>query len=129
MFIHHEGRTRVEQNATGTMREKSNAKIQPYDSSECSHRFSTIYVSDIYILIFPIVCLCALTLYPARADCAAATDISDGAFSCAGACRRPEGVVFIVSRLLAAACRRLQAPAGGYGSSLLCRQDGSAHRF
>jgi len=30
----------------------------------------------IYILIFPIVCLCALTVYPARADCAAATDIS-----------------------------------------------------
>jgi len=39
-----------------------------------------------------------------------------GAFSCAGACRRPEGVVFSVSRLLAAACRRLQALAGDYGS-------------
>ena len=32
--------------------------------------------------------------------------------------RRPEGVVFIVSRLLAAACRRMQALAGDYGSSL-----------
>jgi len=31
---------------------------------------------DIYILIFPIVCFCALTLYPATVDCAAATDIS-----------------------------------------------------
>jgi len=31
---------------------------------------------SIYVLIFFIVCLCALTLYPARADCAAATDIS-----------------------------------------------------
>ena len=29
-----------------------------------------------HILIFPIVCLYALTLYPATADCAAATDIS-----------------------------------------------------
>jgi len=36
-------------------------------------------------------------------------------------------VVFIVSRMLAAAC--LQALAGDYGSSLPCRQDGGAHRF
>jgi len=38
-------------------------------------------------------------------------------------------VVFIVSRPLAAACWRLQVLAGDYGSSLPCRQDGSAHRF
>ena len=38
-----------------------------------------------------------------------------------------EGVVFIVSRLLAAACWRLQALAGDYDSSLPCRQDGGAH--
>jgi len=31
---------------------------------------------DILYIIFPIVCLYALTLYPARADCAAVTDIS-----------------------------------------------------
>jgi len=36
-----------------------------------------LYSAVIFILIFPIVCLCALTLYPARADCAAATDVSD----------------------------------------------------
>jgi len=52
-----------------------------------------------------------------------------GAFSCAGACRRREGVVFIVSRLLAAACQSLQALAGDYGSSLPCSQDSGAHRF
>jgi len=50
-------------------------------------------------------------------------EFSRGAYSCAGACRRPEGVVIIVSRLLAAACRRLQALAGDYGSSLPCRQE------
>ena len=54
---------------------------------------------------------------------------SRGTFSCAGDCRRPEGVVFIVSRLLAAARWRLQALADDYGSSLPCRQDGGAHRF
>jgi len=54
---------------------------------------------------------------------------SRGAFSCAGACRRPAGVVFIVSRLLAAACWRMQVLAGDYGSSLPCRQDGGAHWF
>ena len=32
---------------------------------------------SILYIIFPIVCLYALTLYPARVDCAAATDISD----------------------------------------------------
>ena len=35
----------------------------------------------ILYIIFPIVCLCALTLYPARADCATATDIS-GVIGC-----------------------------------------------
>jgi len=36
---------------------------------------STIVYAVNHILIFPSVCLCALTLYPAT-DCAAATDIS-----------------------------------------------------
>ena len=30
----------------------------------------------ILYIILPTVCLCTVTLYPARADCAAATDIS-----------------------------------------------------
>jgi len=33
-------------------------------------------VNTIYIIILPKVCLYALTLYPARADCTAATDTS-----------------------------------------------------
>jgi len=52
-------------------------------------KFVTADVTAVFInnqygilyIIFPIVCMCALTLYPARADCAAATDIS-GVTSC-----------------------------------------------
>ena len=44
-------------------------------SAESCLRLCFLLILILYI-IFPIVCLYALTLYPARADCAAATDIS-----------------------------------------------------
>jgi len=45
------------------------------DAEDVRSSFATFRVRRILYIIFPIVCLCALTLYPPT-DCAAATDIS-----------------------------------------------------
>ena len=81
------------------------------------------YLSYSYLLVVSVKC-CAIHTKPRYLSSLTTWRYqyhTRGAFSCAGACRRPEGVVFIVSRL--------PAPAGDYGSSLPCRQDGGAHRF
>jgi len=51
--------------------QEGSTSLLDYDTS----RLETTIVGIYHILIFPSVCLCALTLYPAT-DCAAATDIS-----------------------------------------------------